>query len=136
VDLEGGRIELTKPWRFEEGQAALQRRSEKYVDELAATLKANPDMKLVVVAHTAETDDAQASMKLTRARARALVEELGKRGVSAERLHPYGCGQNRPVAPNNVPWGRRRNERIELLLLDPAPEPGVHSLDNCQPSGD
>ncbi|MDD9933529.1 MAG: OmpA family protein [Myxococcales bacterium] len=134
VDLDGGSIELTKPIRFESGSDKLKKRSLKYFDELAATLKANPSMKLAITAHVADEGDAAATSALTAKRANAARKALEKRGVAPARLKSYGCGSNRPVAPNNVPWGRKRNERIDLLLLDPAPPAGVHSLEGCTDS--
>ena len=134
VDLEGGRIELLKPLRFDDGSAALGSRSDTQLDEIAATLRANPDMKIAIATHVAADAGVEPSLALTRKRATTVRRELGKRGVSPQRIHAYGCGENRPVAPNNVPWGRKKNERVDLLLLDPAPSSSVHSLEGCSPA--
>jgi outer membrane protein OmpA-like peptidoglycan-associated protein len=131
VDLEAGQIGLTRPMRFEEGQAAPSERSASLLDELAATLRANPTMRVIIEAHVAEESSADASLALTRTRAAAVRSALSARGVPQARLRAYGCGQARPTAPNNVPWGRKRNERVELHLLDPAPASGVHSTVGC-----
>jgi OOP family OmpA-OmpF porin len=131
VDLDGGRIELTKPIRFEPGAAALDARGEKQLDEIAATLRANPGMKIAIATHVAADAGAEASLALTRTRATTVRRELAGRGIAPARMPAYGCGENRPVAPNNVPWGRKKNERVELLLLDPAPASSVHSLEGC-----
>lgn len=131
VDLEKGRIELKRRLLFEAGTAKLTRRSGKHLDELAATLKANPKIKLIVSAHLADDGDPAASMALSLERARAVVDALAQRGVTQKRLLTYGCGDSRPVAPNNVPWGRKQNERIDLLLLDPSPPVDVQSLSGC-----
>jgi outer membrane protein OmpA-like peptidoglycan-associated protein len=131
VDLDAGRIELTRPIRFEDGQSAPSERSAAHLDELAATLRANPTMRVIIEAHVAEESSADASLALTRTRAAAVRSALSARGVPQARLRAYGCGQARPTAPNNVPWGRKRNERVELHLLDPAPASGVHSTVGC-----
>jgi outer membrane protein OmpA-like peptidoglycan-associated protein len=131
VDLEGGRIELLKPIRFEDGSATLDTRGKKLLDEIAATLRANADMKVAIATHVAADAGAEPSLALTRKRATTVRRELTQRGVSPARIHAYGCGENRPVAPNNVPWGRKKNERVDVLLLDPAPASSVHSLEGC-----
>jgi len=131
VDLEGGRIELLKPIRFEEGSPTLDARGKKHLDEIAATLRANADMKVAIATHVAADAGTEPSLALTRKRAATVRRELTQRGVSPARIHAYGCGENRPVAPNNVPWGRKKNERVDVLLLDPAPASSVHSLQGC-----
>jgi outer membrane protein OmpA-like peptidoglycan-associated protein len=81
-----------------------------------------------------EEQGAAASLALTRKRADTVRNELASRGVPRARLLAYGCGELRPIAPNNVPWGRKKNERIELHVLDPAPSSGVHSFEGCAAS--
>jgi OmpA-OmpF porin, OOP family len=131
LDLESGRIELLKPLRFDDGESTLSGRSDELLDELAATLKANPKMTVAIAAHTGEDANPEASTTLTRKRAMSVRKALASRGIAPTRMTAYGCGQNRPIAPNNVPWGRKKNERIELHVLDPAPSSAVHSTEGC-----
>jgi len=131
VDLEKGQIELLKPLRFDDGASALSGRSDELLDELAATLKANPKMKVRIEGHTGEDPSPDASTATSQKRAAAVRKELASRGVAPARMQAYGCGQNRPIAPNNVPWGRKKNERIELHVLDPAPSSAVQSTTGC-----
>jgi outer membrane protein OmpA-like peptidoglycan-associated protein len=134
VDLENGRIELLKPIRFEEGSDALDARGEKQLDEIAATLRANARMKILVESHVAAESAPQPGLALSTKRASAARKALLARGIAPERIKAYGCGENRPIAPNNVPWGRKKNERLEVHLLDPAPTTGVHSTEGCSAS--
>ena len=132
VDLQAGRFDIKKPFRFEDDGDALQSKTERYLEEIAATLQANPNMRVRIEVHVAETDNATASLALTRARAAAVRKWLETHGVAHGRLQAWGCGQASPVAPNNVPWGRKRNERIELLLLDPVGAQSVGSSQGCE----
>jgi outer membrane protein OmpA-like peptidoglycan-associated protein len=104
-----------------------------YLDELAATLRANARMTVQLEAYVAASDPT-ASLALTRRRALAVRDQLVKRRVAPDRIHAYGCGESRPIAPNNVPWGRKKNDRVELHLLDPVPSSGVHSTQGCVPA--
>lgn len=131
VDLAAGRIELLKPIRFDEGTAVISARSVPYVVEIAASLRANPRLRVAVESHVAADGGAQASLALSQERARAVRKRLADNGVAPERIKAYGCGENRPIAPANVPWGRKKNDRVELPLLDPAPSTGVHSTEGC-----
>jgi outer membrane protein OmpA-like peptidoglycan-associated protein len=127
-------IEVVPPIRFEEGSASFKGKPDAQLDELAAKLRSNPTMKVAVVAHTAEEPDAAASLALSQKRAALINKELTKRGAKAGQVRALGCGQTRPVAPNNVPWGRKKNDRVEVLVLDPAPSGDVHSLSGCMAS--
>lgn len=130
VDLAEGRFELLQPPRFDADSARLNPRLQAYVDELAATLRANLSMRVILEAHSAD-GDGEATLALTQKRAAAIKARFVQRGVAPERVEAYGCGQSRPLAPNNVPWGRKKNERLELHLLDPVPSSGVHSTQGC-----
>jgi outer membrane protein OmpA-like peptidoglycan-associated protein len=124
-------IELSKPIRFEEGTATLADRSGAALDELAAALRESPAPRVTIVAHVAEEAGAQASLELTKQRAAAVRKALASRGIAPARMSAYGCGEARPIAPNNVPWGRKKNDRVEVLTLDPASPSGVQSLNGC-----
>lgn len=134
VDLAAGRIELRKPIRFEEGTAELNPRSQAYLVEIAGTLRANPRLKIAIESYVAVDAGAQASLALSQQRAQVVRKRLVDKGIAPERIKAYGCGENRPIAPGNVPWGRKKNERIEIPVLDPAPSAGVHSFEGCSAS--
>jgi outer membrane protein OmpA-like peptidoglycan-associated protein len=127
-------IELAPPVRFEEGSTSFKGNPDSQLDELAAKLRADPAMRIAVVAHTAEEPDAAASLALSQKRAARVAQELGKRGAKTGQVRALGCGHSRPVAPNNVPWGRKKNDRLEVLVLDPAPSGHVQSLEGCMAS--
>ena len=120
--------------RFEDGGAEIKGKATAQLDELAATLRANPKMKVALISHTAEEPDAEKTLELSRARAATIKAELTKRGAKADQVRALGCGQARPVAPNNVPWGRKKNDRLEVLVLDPASNADVHSPEGCMAS--
>jgi outer membrane protein OmpA-like peptidoglycan-associated protein len=134
LDLEAGQIELLKPVRFHDGESQIHSQSFSYIDEVAATLRANPDMKLLIEVHVAGEGSAEKSLELTRTRAAVVRDRLKAQGVAPARLRAYGCGESRPIAPNNVPWGRKKNDRVELHVLDPASPSSVHSLEGCSTS--
>jgi outer membrane protein OmpA-like peptidoglycan-associated protein len=131
IDLVAGRIELQKPIRFEEGSPELKPISLGYLNEIAATLRANPKLTISIEVYVATEAGTQASLALTQQRAKNVHKRLAAQGIAPERMKAYGCGESRPIAPNNVPWGRKKNDRVELHVLDPAPSTGVHSMEGC-----
>ena len=56
---------------------------------------------------------------LSQRRADAVVEYLVKEGVDSSKLKAVGYGQERPIATNRTPAGRRLNRRVEFRIAGP-----------------
>ena len=57
------------------------------------------------------------NLKLSENRAKAVVNYLGSKGISAARLIAKGFGETKPVAPNTTDEGRAQNRRTELKVI-------------------
>jgi len=71
-----------------------------------------------------------------------VAARLVRVGIGAERIEAYGCGVRRAratarssqvetMAANNLPAEQKKNERIDLALLDPTLDSGVRSSEGC-----
>ena len=100
---------------FDTGSATIQASSNSQLDEVAAMLKSAPQLSLEVGGHTDNVGNADANLKLSDARAAAVVKALVSRGVAATRLTAKGYGQTAPVADNRTDAGRAKNRRVELV---------------------
>jgi len=101
---------------FDTGKADVKPESEPVLQEIAKLLQQNPKLKLYVVDHTNNVGDLTYNMKLSQARAGAVVKELvSKYGVDAKRLKAHGVGPLSPVVSNNTEEGRAKNRRVELV---------------------
>jgi len=101
---------------FDTGKAVLKPESEPALDEVTTLLNKDPALKLWVVGHTDSVGQIADNMKLSQARAEAVVTALTtKRGVAASRLKGYGVGPLVPVASNEAEPGRSKNRRVELV---------------------
>ena len=100
---------------FETGSATLQASSDSQIDQVATMLKNAPQLSLEVGGHTDNVGNADANLKLSDARAAAVVKALVSRGVAATRLTAKGYGQTAPVADNRTEDGRAKNRRVELV---------------------
>lgn len=101
---------------FDTGKAEIKPQSELAMGEIAKLLKSNPGLKLLVVGHTDNVGNIEANMKLSQARADAVVRGLVTRhGIPADSLKGYGVGQLSPVATNDTDEGRAKNRRVELV---------------------
>jgi OOP family OmpA-OmpF porin len=85
------------------------------LDKSAATLKEWGDVKVEVAGHTDSVGTDDYNMGLSLRRAKAVVNYLVGKGVSADRLTAQGYGESRPVADNATRDGRFTNRRVELV---------------------
>jgi outer membrane protein OmpA-like peptidoglycan-associated protein len=57
-------------------------------------------------------------MELSVQRAKRMVDELVKRGISADRFLYKGWGGTRPLRDNATEEGRAQNRRVEITILE------------------
>jgi OOP family OmpA-OmpF porin len=101
---------------FDTGKSEVKPESQAALQEVAKLLSSDPGLKLLVVGHTDSVGQLEANMKLSQARADAVVQALTKNhGVSAARLKAQGAGPIAPVATNRTEEGRAKNRRVELV---------------------
>jgi OmpA-OmpF porin, OOP family len=101
---------------FDTGKSDIKPESEQAIGEIAKLLKKDPNLKLYVVGHTDNVGGLESNMKLSQARAEAVVQVLtGKQGVAPARLRSFGNGPYAPVASNDTDGGRAKNRRVELV---------------------
>lgn len=101
---------------FDFDKADIKPESEAAIKEIAKLLQENKGLKLYVVGHTDNVGGIDYNMKLSKARADAVVKELvTKHKISTERLKAYGVASLAPVAPNKTDDGRAKNRRVELV---------------------
>jgi outer membrane protein OmpA-like peptidoglycan-associated protein len=114
---EAGRVAVYGIY-FDTGKAELKPESNPALIEIAKLLNQNPSMKLYVVGHTDMVADLATNMKLSQARAQAVVNALvTQHGIAGARLTPFGAGPYAPVASNKTEEGRAKNRRVELVEI-------------------
>lgn len=101
---------------FDTAKADLKPESDAALAEVANVLKADPALKVYVVGHTDNVSTLDVNLKLSQARADAVVQALvTKHGIASARLMGRGVGPLAPVASNDADEGRARNRRVELV---------------------
>ncbi|RMH73726.1 MAG: hypothetical protein D6675_01955 [Gemmatimonadetes bacterium] len=86
--------------------------------KIAGILMVYREPKVLIEGHTDNTGTDAYNQKLSEARAANVMNYLIENGVSAERLSARGYSFHRPVADNRTAEGRRKNRRVDLVILD------------------
>ena len=107
--------------RFPSGRAQLPRGRIASLDRIAALLADYPNLTVRIEGYTDASGADATNLAVSKARAEAVRQYLLGRGVDAARLNAEGFGEERPVADNASPAGRRQNRRVEVYLVTTAP---------------
>lgn len=114
---ETGRISLYGIL-FDFNKSEIKPESRSALDEIGKYLKDDPDRKLRIVGHTDGVGGADFNMKLSQARATAVVNDLiATYGIAKPRLASQGAGMTAPIASNDTDEGRAKNRRVELVAV-------------------
>ena len=102
---------------FDFDKATLRPEAIPIIEELAELLRRYPRIKLEVQGHTDNIGTEEYNLRLSEARAHAVVEALVERGIDRRRLRPRGFGMSMPVAPNDTEENRQKNRRTVFKII-------------------
>ncbi len=112
------KIEILEKVHFKTGSAKIMKDSYDLLRQVAETLKENPQiLKVRIEGHTDNRGSLRFNMRLSKRRAKAVMDFLIKEGVAPERLEYAGYGPTRPIASNKTREGRAKNRRVEFVIL-------------------
>ncbi len=101
---------------FDFNKADIRPESAPALEEMAALLKSDPALKVLVVGHTDNVGTFDFNEDLSKRRAGAVVAELSSRyGIAVDRMTPLGASFMAPVTTNATEEGRAKNRRVELV---------------------
>jgi OOP family OmpA-OmpF porin len=103
---------------FETGRSALTPDSYAILDDVAASLLAQSEVRVEIGGHTDNTGSRATNARLSLERAQAVKAYLAQQGVAPARMEVKGYGPDSPVATNATVDGRARNRRVELRRID------------------
>jgi outer membrane protein OmpA-like peptidoglycan-associated protein len=88
------------------------------LNNVAQTLKSNPDMKLKIVGHTDNEGIGLSNLELSMRRAESvksiLVQDFN---IEEFRLETEGKGESQPIVENDTPAHKAENRRVEFIKM-------------------
>lgn len=121
VDEHGCALDKTfvlRGVKFDFDSDRLTPESKTILNDVAETLKGNPEIKVEVAGHTDDIGTDAYNLGLSEHRAGSVKTYLESRGVEAARMTPVGYGKTVPIDTNATDEGRENNRRVEFKVQD------------------
>ena len=105
---------------FDVDKSELKNESEPELDRLLGFLKDHPGVTIEVRGHTNNQmwPNVDFANELSTDRAKAVADWLIAKGIAANRVQFKGYGWTMPVEPNINAEGRKKNQRVEVKILN------------------
>jgi len=87
------------------------------LDELYEFLYDNPTIIIEVSGHTNGLPADDYCDRISSERAQSIANYLTGKGIEVRRVISKGYGKRKPVATNQTPEGRKKNQRVEIRLI-------------------
>jgi outer membrane protein OmpA-like peptidoglycan-associated protein len=102
---------------FRAGTSRLLPTSFAELDRIAIAIVSTPNSRWEIAGHTDAQGVAATNMRLSQARAQAVMTYLASKNVPASAMTAVGYGSTRAIAPNTRAAGRAQNRRVEVKRL-------------------
>ncbi len=104
---------------FNMGKATITANSKPYLNLIGAILVKYPKLKFEIGGHTDNKGLPKANMKLSQARAQAVLRHLTSVNPDlASHIAAKGYGDTKPKATNKTTEGREMNRRVEIIVTN------------------
>ena len=75
-------------------------------------------MKISIQGHTNALGTDDYNLNLSQSRAKVVFDFLTEKGIDEKRLSYEGFGELKPIENNDTEIGKRKNRRVEFLILE------------------
>ena len=106
---------------FVPGTARLQTSSYVALDSVADLLRAAPNTRVEIGAHTDNNGSPSDDARITQLQAEAVRDYLVVKAVNYQQIVARGYGSTVPLTPDTTPRGLAANRRIEIHVVVPGP---------------
>jgi chemotaxis protein MotB len=109
-------VTMSQNLLFRSGSNDIGPNGKRAIQQVAAALRGNPDIDIVVEGHTDTDGRPLQNWNLSALRATAVVQELVAAGVDPHRVTAAGRAFYDPVAPNTTEADKALNRRTEIII--------------------
>jgi outer membrane protein OmpA-like peptidoglycan-associated protein len=102
---------------FDFDRAELKSNAMTNIQNLATSMKNNPNTNILIIGHTDSKGTDSYNMSLSQRRAMSVKNYAQMQGVASSRLTTEGRGETEPIADNSTEAGRAQNRRVEIVIL-------------------
>lgn len=102
---------------FDQSSYVLRPESYPQLDKLVKTLVTTPKLVIEIAGHTDNVGDRRLNQLLSENRAKVITNYLIRSGIAENRLQHRGYGDSRPAAPNDSEENKKKNRRVEFVVL-------------------
>ncbi|SOD98490.1 OmpA family protein [Spirosoma fluviale] len=102
---------------FDQSSYVLRPESFPQLNKLIKTLVTTPKLVIEIAGHTDNVGDKRLNQALSENRAKIITNYLVTNGISESRLRHNGYGSSKPAAPNDTEENKRKNRRVEFVVL-------------------
>jgi len=113
-----GKVMRLSDLNFDAGRSVISGSSYPELDEVVLMLKNNPRMVIQLEGHTDVRGNANANLKLSEERVKAVKSYLVSKGGSKGRIKTKAFGGNAPISREDTEEAHSLNRRVELRILD------------------
>jgi len=117
ADIREGMTLRTNQIFFQADKSLITNQSFEVLDDIYQFLRSNQGVIIEVGGHTNGLPPHNYCDELSDARAKAVTDYLARKGIDRDRLEYKGYGKRQPIATNETPAGRRKNQRVEFKIL-------------------
>lgn len=113
-----GKVMRLSDLNFDAGRSVISGSSYPELDEVVLMLKNNPRMVIQLEGHTDTRGNANANLKLSEERVKAVKSYLVSKGGSKGRIKTKAFGGTAPISREDTEEAHSLNRRVELRILD------------------
>ena len=121
IELKERRVVQTQAILFETARAEILPGAEPMLEELAAILREEPEIRLQVEGHTDVRGSEAYNQALSERRAGAIRDWLVGKGIEPDRIVAIGLGEKEPFDPRTTLEAYALNRRVVFRILPEAP---------------
>jgi outer membrane protein OmpA-like peptidoglycan-associated protein len=102
---------------FDADSSIIRKESYPLLNDIYAFMAENQDVVVEIGGHTNGVPPDEYCDRLSSSRAKAVAQYLTQKGINSARLQYKGYGKRKPIFSNETPYGREKNQRVEIKIL-------------------